>query len=263
MLTMLAFMSWRGLIQPPEGAPPALSSVRMPTLLAASVNRSTVLSDQPRFDHIGTGVGLLLAFVFLPLTVIIKRAMVTPYKLSFSASTGLRVLLTRHERRRPWLLYLTPGLVAAEVLIAVCPFLLFTFMDSRIAPRDGLVRAIVFVAVMALSTAWVVPLKVVVNKVSVQGNLLSAAGEGEQELLLSEHHEDVDEDAAGVDRASSTDEDVLTIRPPLPKYRSLPDALRTIVDEEGWTALYRGWIWTFLSLVFGALGGIPTYRPHV
>ena len=45
------------------------------------------------------------------------RAITTPYKLPYlKPIQSLRVLLTPTERRRPWILYLTPGLLLTQFL---------------------------------------------------------------------------------------------------------------------------------------------------
>jgi hypothetical protein len=53
----------------------------------------------------------------LPALVITYRAIITPYRLpAFKPMLALRVLLTPTERRRPWVIYFTPGLLVAQVL---------------------------------------------------------------------------------------------------------------------------------------------------
>ena len=45
------------------------------------------------------------------------RSITTPYRLPyFAPMQSLRALLTPTERRRPWIIYLTPGLFAAQFM---------------------------------------------------------------------------------------------------------------------------------------------------
>jgi hypothetical protein len=66
----------------------------------------------------------------LPALVITYRAIITPYRLpAFNPILGLRVLLTPTERRRPWIIYFTPGLLPAQILhIAYVVLILHTLL---------------------------------------------------------------------------------------------------------------------------------------
>lgn len=49
--------------------------------------------------------------------VITSMSMVTPYRLpAFKPTLAMRVLLTPTERRRPRIIYLTPGLLASQAI---------------------------------------------------------------------------------------------------------------------------------------------------
>ena len=51
---------------------------------------------------------------------ILYRAVCTPHRLPwFKPMEALRIILTPYERRKPWVLYLTPGLLAARYVITL------------------------------------------------------------------------------------------------------------------------------------------------
>jgi len=55
------------------------------------------------------------------------RAITTPHKLPYlDAAKSLRVLLTPTERRKPWILYLTPGLMCGDLCSFCKPKLTLT-----------------------------------------------------------------------------------------------------------------------------------------
>lgn len=100
---------------------------------------------------------------------------------------SLRILLTANERRRPWTLFLTPGLLASEVsslvyIIAILhPLrrLLFPWL-SQMKPGDvwpedmSLIRVGIYVVVAIISTALLCPLEVISTRLSIQRNHASS-----------------------------------------------------------------------------------------
>jgi len=198
---------------------------------------------------------VVMSFVAIPLVVICNRAVVTPYRLPSSIGASLRILLSRRERQRPYVMY-TPLLLISTALILITPVIVIACTEALSALSPP-VRLGITLGVNGLTALWVVPLKVIMVKASVQPNLLPASTEEEQVALMTENEDEVNEDTEGVPRCSSTDEDVVNIRPALPKYTSLVQTARTIVEEEGWQALYRGWVWTTLGLLLAAAGTVP------
>ena len=210
------------------------------------------------------GLTLLMVYLLLPLIVIVNRAIVTPYKLGYSIRDSYHALFSKYERQKPYILYCAPGLAVSFLLSVACGIGLDLganlILPNNHSPHDHPWRAAALVAAYALSTLWIVPLAVVVAKTSVQLNLGGVIG---YDALVHEDSYGVEIDTTLVaetgtplvpdmPRASATDEDVVQLRPALPKYHSFVDAIRTIKAEEGVSALYRGWIWTALGLVMAA-----------
>ncbi|KAL6302114.1 hypothetical protein BKA93DRAFT_818693 [Sparassis latifolia] len=76
----------------------------MPTLLASAVLAA---------------YGLFSMLVSLPATIKTYRSITTPHKLPYFRPV-YSLLLTPTERRKPWILYLTPGLLLSQILHVVC-----------------------------------------------------------------------------------------------------------------------------------------------
>jgi hypothetical protein len=106
--------------------------------------------------------------------VITYRAIITPYRLpAFNPSVSLRVLLTPTERSRPWRLYLTPGLLASQLLHIAYVVFILNFVGRVIlvaSPADGneplqLIaepwRVAVYFVLVLLSTVVLTPLEVI------------------------------------------------------------------------------------------------------
>jgi hypothetical protein len=190
---------------------------------------------------------IIAGLPLIPFSVLVSRAVVTPYSLPFSFNS-IKALMSPAERERPYRL-LAPGLISTFVVQTLSPIamsaltvpLLYAVAAaaSPAASYDELSPAYfgaAFVGLNAAAAAWMVPLSVVAEKISVAHNFDEAA---------------VDAEFA---RASAS-EDVVNFRPAsAPKYTGLLDALRTIRAEEGTGALYRGWLWTAVALSLPAIG---------
>jgi len=176
----------------------------------------------------------------------------------FRPAHSLRVLLTPTERRKPWILYRTPGLLAAELLhityvvigLRVLRHLLLPSL-SRVGdsvddsvPQDLSPRSLtIYLAISLFSTGVLCPLEVISTRLAVQRNHESA----EFNSVAQEETGDT-EDLPEY----SPDEDVIGLRNDMDPYLGLRDCAKRIIDEEGWRALYRGWWLTMLFGVFGA-----------
>ncbi|KAK4687234.1 hypothetical protein P7C73_g2887, partial [Tremellales sp. Uapishka_1] len=191
---------------------------------------------------------IVLTLISLPMTVIINRSIITPYRLPMSPAVSLRALLSVHELSKPYMLYLTPGLLATTFVHSLCVTLVarsmrLLFIGSPIAAEIYSVstfRWILFVAWQALATGWLTPLEIIITRLSVQPNLGGAIPTEDPEAGAPE----------GLTFAG-TDEDVIGLRPTTEPYDGAVDCVRKIVDEEGWQSLYRGWWWTMGGNVFG------------
>ncbi|KAI9455327.1 mitochondrial carrier [Lactarius psammicola] len=198
---------------------------------------------------------IFLMLVSLPAIIITYRSIITPYQLPyFRPLHSLRVLLTPTERRKPWILYLTPGLLVAELLhityvvigLRVLRHLLLpslSHVDDSVPPDLSPRSLTIYLAISLFSTAILCPLEVISTRLAVQRNHESAEFNSVAQEEVGDT-EDLPE--------YSPDEDVIGLRNDTDPYLGLRDCAKRIVDEEGWRALYRGWWLTMLFGVFGA-----------
>jgi hypothetical protein len=114
------------------------------------------------------------------------RSITTPHKLPYLKPVqSLRVLLTPTERRRPWILYLTPGLLAAEVLhisivvLALGP--LRRLLVPALSPKTeqtlaniSVVKLSIYLAIVILGTVVLTPLEVIATRLAIQRNHASS-----------------------------------------------------------------------------------------
>ncbi|EIM83099.1 mitochondrial carrier [Stereum hirsutum FP-91666 SS1] len=251
---------WSGLF---KGMMPTLLSNTVLTLFGAlfldaspSNPRNHGVYNAPSTGIIGTLVySIFLMLVSLPAVIITYRAITTPHRLPwFNPVQSLHILLTPTERRKPWILYLTPGLLAAEVLhityvvIGLRTFrilLLPALSDPETATPDqiSIPKLVIYLSVVVLSTIVLCPLEVIATRLSVQRNHASA----EYNSVAQE----IDGDAEDVADYAGAEEDVIGLRSEMDPYLGLVDCGKRIVIEEGWRALYRGW---WLTLLFGGFG---------
>jgi len=195
--------------------------------------------------------------VSLPSLIITNRAITTPYKLPyFKPLYSLRILLTPTERRRPWLIFLTPGLLTSQVLAAAYAILILGSLRKVILPvyRPGEpfptegytpLRLGLYLIVVIVSTVVLTPLEVISTKLSIQRN-----------HALSEYNsvsQEVEGDPEETIEYSGTEEDVIGLRNERDPYTSLIDCGKRIIDEEGLSALYRAWWLTLLICLFTSL----------
>lgn len=113
-------------------------------------------------------------------------AITTPYKLPWlNGIYSLRVLLSPTERRRPWILFLTPGLLVSEVVrilyvvLFMHPFrvlILPSTLDEELgSPHQPLTfaRFSIYLGLAIISTVIMCPLEVISTRLSLQRNNLS------------------------------------------------------------------------------------------
>ncbi|KAF8345877.1 hypothetical protein F5887DRAFT_963919 [Amanita rubescens] len=235
----------------------------MPSILSTLVIAAFVLAlfNPPRLRH-GTykapdvgilatlGYSIISMLVALPTVILTYRAITTPYKLSyFNLLQSLRVLLTPTERRRPWILYLTPGLLPAQVthigivILGLAPlrrFLLPAFADPSLPVSDtSMLNLIIYSGIVVLGALILTPLEVIATRLAIQRNHASAE--------YNSVSQEAGGDAENVPEYGG-DEDVIGLRSEGDPYLGLVDCVKRIVDEEGWSTLYRAW---WLTVVGG------------
>ncbi|GAB1522176.1 hypothetical protein RhiTH_005288 [Rhizoctonia solani] len=214
-----------------------------------------------------TGVfrGLLYGFgslaVSIPYEILFNRAVCTPHRLPwFRPMEALRIILTPYELRKPWVLYLTPGLLAARMLIVVWVVAIARIVRAMLLPSlsDGLSSAhdtddqnrmtkflnmtnfTIFVLFSMSSTAILCPLEVLATRLSVQRN-----------------HPTTDADCAIDGMADPAadyigeEEDVIALRSEEDPYIGLADCARRMIDEEGISSLFRAWWLTMIAVTLG------------
>ncbi|KAK7472829.1 hypothetical protein VKT23_000936 [Stygiomarasmius scandens] len=240
----------------------------MPTLLSTLVVTLmiVVFLDTPTPSHNKyrapeTGIlgtlfySIVMMLVALPTAIITYRSITTPLKLPyFNALKSIRILLTPTERRKPWVLYLTPGLLAAEVLhIAVVVLglgplrrVLLPMSDESSFGDISPVRLAIYLVIVCLSTAVLTPLEVIATRLAIQRNHASSE--------YNSVSQEVDGDAEEAHEFAGAGEDVIGLRNEEDPYVGLVDCAKRIIDEEGWPALYRAWWLTLL----GSLGSAVT-----
>ncbi|KAF7307781.1 hypothetical protein MKEN_01138200 [Mycena kentingensis (nom. inval.)] len=193
---------------------------------------------------------LASAILLIPMQVITYRAITTSHHLPFrSLKTALSVLLTPLERRRPYLLYLAPGVAAANLLLAFSAaliglpfqFLIMVLIDPR-GQEDTMEKikqhlAVIIVASVAafvLLILFLTPLRLMRVRLALQ----------RREAPFSEGEPSAEEIQ---DAPLIISEPVICLRNSADSeygaapYTSLISCMRHIIREEGWRVLFRGW----------------------
>jgi len=205
----------------------------------------------PETGILGTliySIGIVI--LSLPTAILTYRSVATPHKLPyFNLMTSLRHLLTPTERRRPWILYLTPGLMAAVLIhtgiIVLClgplrrvllPELSEPGLNlSKLSP----IKLAIYLVIFCLSVVIIVPLEVIATRLAIQRNHASAE--------YNSVSQEIDGDGEETVEYTGTDEDVIGLRSEGDPYLGLVDCGKRIINEEGWMTLYRAWWITFLG----------------
>ena len=200
----------------------------------------------------------------------LPSSVTTPYKLPYFAPRySIRILLTPTERRKPWLLYLTPGLLPAQLIAVTYGILGLRTLRHFLLPgyRPGAdlpegftsLRFGLYFIVVIVSTAILCPLEVITTKLAIQRNHASA----EFNSVLQEEEGDTEETA----EYSGTEEDVIgyvltlswprsfadtvfiRLRHERDPYTGFVDCAKRIAQEEGPAALYRAWWVTMFACI--------------
>ncbi|KAI0818903.1 hypothetical protein BC629DRAFT_684953 [Irpex lacteus] len=214
-------------------------------------------SGFPSIGPLGTLIYLIVALLLnLVSTVFTYRAITAPHPLSyFRPLQSMRTLLSPTERRRPWIIFTTPGLFAALSLRIVYKIIFLALVDTLVIGRSNESQSvkIVFlgptavkclIALLLLGTVLVCPLEVAATKLAIQRN---HAGLEYSSLVIEEENR-VSGDYGDY---SPLEEEVVRLRHGGDPYVGLWDCLNKVIVEEGWTALFRAWWFTALSLYLG------------
>ena len=158
--------------------PTAIASMVLTGFAVAALDSKT-LARHGRVDPPDAGILATLVYtmfgmlVALPAAIITYRSIVTPYRLPwFSPIYSLRILLTPTERRRPWVLYLTPGLLATQLFHIAYTVVILHGVRTLLLSKDGFSSAKfgIYLTVEILSTAVTCPLEVMTTKLAIQRN---------------------------------------------------------------------------------------------
>ncbi|KAI0630262.1 mitochondrial carrier [Trametes polyzona] len=245
--------------------PTALATIVMTSFAVVAMD-SRGLATPSRVDIIESGfLGSIAAATFgmlvaLPAAVLTYRAIVTPYKLPyFRPLYALRILLTPTEGRRPWMLYLTPGLLATQMIhllytVVVLRSLRILLLSKNFTPfKFG-----IYLGIEILSVIITCPLEVMSTKLAIQRNHASAEYNSvEQEV------EDDAVEAHEYAEYSNQEEDVIGLRHEKDPYLGFVDCFKRIVDEEGWQTLYRAWWVSVLAAITSAGAAAAQYQTNV
>jgi len=205
------------------------------------------------------GMGALV--VGIPYEILFNRAVCTPHRLPwFQPTEALRIILTPYERRKPWVLYLTPGLLAARIAILVWVVAVARTVRGMLLPSlaNGLGSAhdeedqnrmtkylnmtnlTIFILFSVSSTAVLCPLEVLATRLSVQRNHPRTDADCAIDGLADPAAEYIGEE-----------EDVIALRSEEDPYLGLTDCASRMVDEEGFSSLFRAWWLTMIAVTLG------------
>jgi len=237
---------WSGLY---KGTMPALLSTILITLLVFVVvmvvgpgawNGARKVPDVGLLGSLAYSIGLML--ISLPTTIFTYRAITTPQKLPFfGLKQSLRSLLTPNERARPWVLYLTPGLLVTQLLhtglfvLGLTPLrrLLLPKLSNKGSLEDvSVMKLSIYLVVVILSTAIFTPLDVMATRLAIQRNHKSS----EYNLAATQDDAAVGEPPA---YGAAVEEEVIGLRNEADPYLGFIDCAKRIIVEEGWRSLFR------------------------
>ncbi|EPQ57257.1 hypothetical protein GLOTRDRAFT_110489 [Gloeophyllum trabeum ATCC 11539] len=253
MRRVLRIEGWAGMY---KGFMPTLLSALLLTLFAVGFLGESPSSPRRTGLYHGPSAGIIPTLIYsifdmlvsLPAVVITYRSVTTPHKLPwFKPMVSLRVLLTPTERRKPWMLYLTPGLMLTQavhityVVVFLRPLgrLILPRQEGSAVPDFSLWRLALYLVLVLFSTGILTPLEVIATRLAIQRNHASP----EFNSVSQEEEGDAEE----VAEYAGAEEDVIGLRSEADPYMGMVDCARSIVNEEGWTALYRAWWLTLLG----------------
>ncbi|CDZ98727.1 Mitochondrial substrate/solute carrier [Phaffia rhodozyma] len=211
-------------------------------------------------------VTVFLALITVPGTILINRAITTPYQLPYrekrSLQQSLQLLLTPYEYRKPWILWLTPGLLAITAIYVGWTVLLMRIMrnaivgeawsnanrgasdeqDEQLFANVSTFRLIVFFLFQGLSAIILTPLEVMTTRLSLQRNRDPSDPSATEEISGEVPFIAEGEDVVGYRDAGEA------------PYVGMIDCTRKMLEEEGWGAFMRGW---WITLGTNLIRGFP------
>jgi len=211
------------------------------------------MSPSPTTTYWSLESALLYNLLYCLGLILTYRAITTTHELELfgtSIRTAFRTLFTEHERKRPWAVLLTPGLVPAFVLNMILQSLIFRPLEGLIEPSDARpAKEFFFLSIagramfLLLTTVVLAPLDVIVTRLAVQRNY----GGSPLETSTAEPVPVEGVPAVDLEKGESplpdneAEEVVVRLRSEHDLYLGLYDCAKRIVQEEGWAVLYRGW----------------------
>ncbi|PBL03548.1 hypothetical protein ARMGADRAFT_1056679 [Armillaria gallica] len=222
-----------------------------PTFLIVALTRfppKFYISPSPSTKGYSLTSALLSILYYVFVLVLVYRSIAATRKLDlFEPTESLHYLLSDHEREKPWAIYQIPGLLPALVInvfiniaiIRPLHYLIFPVNHPEdISVTETCLRLACILLVTALGTAVLTPLEVITTRLALQRN------HGSRDVSLE------DTGGAKVLEPSASDDVVVRLRNEDEPYPNLLDCAKTIVQEEGWRVLYRGWFITFLGVLY-------------
>ncbi|KIK93117.1 hypothetical protein PAXRUDRAFT_829263 [Paxillus rubicundulus Ve08.2h10] len=212
-----------------------------------TVTRVTIIGSLPPLNPV---LAICRSAIFFIPEMTLESRTVTAREMLpfFDVRRAIPVLFSRPERRQPWLLYLTPGVVPVTLLQLACGHLVAQIQDavtSLVVDREisyGVsTLTLVRLGCVILRTAMTTPLQVIAVRLAIQRNR-SPVSLGKNRLSINGSEK--------LAERLTTEEQVLHLRTDLdlPPYTGMWDCARCIIKEEGLWVLYRTSCMLFLSM---------------
>ncbi|THU99964.1 hypothetical protein K435DRAFT_751561 [Dendrothele bispora CBS 962.96] len=194
--------------------------------------------------------------VGIPTSVVLYRAVCTPYVLPyFSPGIALSVLLSPTERRKPWKLYFTPGLLILHFVLNTPVKAIETSGTLVWHTVAGGHLALYLVAVL-LTSVVLSPLPVMIIRLSLQRN---HDYYDDSDPLISRPRTE-GELAAHYGLRQYCNDSVIGLRDEDDPYTSLLDCFNRMLHEESWRVFYRAYWATFFGQIQWLLYPILYYK---
>ncbi|KAL0953281.1 hypothetical protein HGRIS_004531 [Hohenbuehelia grisea] len=182
----------------------------------------------------------------------LHRAIAIPRLLPWNKpKENLRLLLTSAERRNPLLLYLTPGLLAAQLVHASFILLLpriIGYLEMNLPKPTSIILGITVGMLLIIPTA---PLQVIITRLAVQRDY-GPDGDGVLEATpeVSDKDEKGDIESSGRVDVEPYFSGVVRTRADPDQYTGFLDCVQRMYTEEGWSVFYRLWWLAPLWMLF-------------
>ncbi|KAF9468021.1 hypothetical protein BDZ94DRAFT_1318136 [Collybia nuda] len=185
--------------------------------------------------------------------IFVYRSIMTTHKLRFTStnvSAALNALFTDYERKKPWVLWLIPGLVPALIINITLQVFVFIrlrrLISHEILPSEPMSLAY-STGVCLFSTIILAPLDVVVTRLAIQHNHGPPTAVAASVFLDVEAQDLEKKGSETAKLETETDQVTPVVQLRKEPYLGLYDCIKKIIHEEGWQALYRGWWVTALG----------------